>query len=128
MALGVRHVWDGCTDYLIHPPICQGLAVMIGRAAIGNPWIFGRQERDQLPFHEITRAIRLHLHEMLAYHGRCTSLHPQTLQTLRQRPYSDRHDLQKNGDCQNRISESEPLASYLEAEFGVYPVQVLVQA
>ncbi len=45
-------------------------AVMIGRGAIGNPWIFARQERDQLPFHEITHAIRLHLHEMLDYHGR----------------------------------------------------------
>ncbi len=44
-------------------------AVMIGRAAIGNPWIFARQEKDKLPFSEIKAAICLHLREMLAYYG-----------------------------------------------------------
>lgn len=44
-------------------------AVMIGRAAIGNPWILARQEKTGLPLHEIVTAINLHLHEMLAYYG-----------------------------------------------------------
>lgn len=44
-------------------------AVMIGRAAIGNPWIFARQEKEKLPFSEIVAAICLHLREMLAYYG-----------------------------------------------------------
>jgi len=44
-------------------------AVMIGRAAVGNPWIFERKAREDVIFAEITAAIRLHLHEMLAYYG-----------------------------------------------------------
>lgn len=44
-------------------------AVMVGRAAIGNPWVFARQERAQLTFHEVAATIRLHLREMVEYYG-----------------------------------------------------------
>lgn len=44
-------------------------AVMIGRAAIGNPWIFARQEKSNLTFAAIAKAMRIHLREMLAYYG-----------------------------------------------------------
>ncbi|PID85227.1 MAG: tRNA dihydrouridine synthase DusB [Chloroflexi bacterium] len=44
-------------------------AVMIGRGAIGNPWIFERKAREDVIFAEILDAIRLHLQEMLAYYG-----------------------------------------------------------
>ena len=44
-------------------------AVMIGRGAVGNPWIFARKDRNELNFDEITATIRLHLQEMLAYYG-----------------------------------------------------------
>lgn len=46
---------------------CQ--AVMIGRAAIGNPWIFARRHKADLTFGDIAQGIRLHLREMLAYYG-----------------------------------------------------------
>ena len=45
-------------------------AVMIGRAAIGNPWIFARQDKTTLPLAAVAAAARLHLVEMLAYYGR----------------------------------------------------------
>lgn len=44
-------------------------AVMIGRAAIGNPWIFQRRERTQVPRGEILATIRLHLQGMLDVYG-----------------------------------------------------------
>jgi tRNA-dihydrouridine synthase B len=44
-------------------------AVMIGRAAVGNPWLLARQERTDLTFADVTAVIRRHLNEMLAYYG-----------------------------------------------------------
>jgi nifR3 family TIM-barrel protein len=44
-------------------------AVMIGRAAIGNPWIFARRPRETITFTDIMQTIRLHLQEMVAYYG-----------------------------------------------------------
>ncbi|MCA9993390.1 MAG: tRNA-dihydrouridine synthase, partial [Anaerolineales bacterium] len=45
-------------------------AVMIGRAAIGNPWIFARRTRESLTFAELLATIRQHQAEMMAYYGR----------------------------------------------------------
>ena len=44
-------------------------AVMVGRAAVGNPWIFAKHARSELFFADITAVIRLHLQEMVAYFG-----------------------------------------------------------
>ncbi|MFK7806006.1 MAG: tRNA dihydrouridine synthase [Anaerolineae bacterium] len=44
-------------------------AVMIGRGAIGNPWIFSRMERAKLTYRELLRTIRIHAAEMVNYHG-----------------------------------------------------------
>lgn len=44
-------------------------AVMIGRAAVGNPWIFARQEKATLSLPQVVVAILRHLEEMVAYHG-----------------------------------------------------------
>jgi tRNA-dihydrouridine synthase B len=44
-------------------------AVMIGRAAIGNPWIFSRLEREQVPAEEVHRMMHLHLERNMAFHG-----------------------------------------------------------
>lgn len=43
--------------------------VMIGRAAIGNPWIFARRERETVPFGEVAATIRRHLALALAFYG-----------------------------------------------------------
>lgn len=44
-------------------------AVMIGRAAIGNPWIFSGLQRADVPFAEIVRVVRQHLALSLAFYG-----------------------------------------------------------
>ncbi len=44
-------------------------AVMIGRAAIGNPWIFSRLEREQVPPEEVRRMMHRHLERSMAFHG-----------------------------------------------------------
>ncbi|MCA9926205.1 MAG: tRNA-dihydrouridine synthase, partial [Anaerolineales bacterium] len=43
-------------------------AVMIGRAAIGNPWIFARKRREDLTVADVLAAMRLHVREMAAYY------------------------------------------------------------
>ena len=44
-------------------------AVMIGRAAIGNPWIFSRLDREQVSPEMVDRMVRQHLERHLAFYG-----------------------------------------------------------
>jgi nifR3 family TIM-barrel protein len=44
-------------------------AVMIGRAAIGNPWIFARLDREQVPAGLVRLTMLRHMHSMLAFYG-----------------------------------------------------------
>lgn len=44
-------------------------AVMIGRGAVGNPWIFSRMDRVDVPNDLVYKTIKEHLHSMLAFYG-----------------------------------------------------------
>jgi len=44
-------------------------AVMIGRAAIGNPWIFSGKDRPQVELEEVREMILLHLQRMQDFYG-----------------------------------------------------------
>jgi nifR3 family TIM-barrel protein len=46
---------------------CAG--VMIGRAAIHNPWIFSGIERQQVPPHQVRETIQVHLERSLEFYG-----------------------------------------------------------
>lgn len=49
-------------------------AVLIGRGAIGNPWIFGRRDLVDVPFRERLVMVRRHLETMVRYYGEGTGL------------------------------------------------------
>jgi len=44
-------------------------AVMIGRAAVGNPWIFSRMNRNQIPPQTVHDTILEHLNAMVDFYG-----------------------------------------------------------
>jgi nifR3 family TIM-barrel protein len=44
-------------------------AVMIGRAAVGNPWIFSRLEREQVSPEQVHQMVSQHLERNMAFYG-----------------------------------------------------------
>jgi tRNA-dihydrouridine synthase B len=44
-------------------------AVMIGRGAVGNPWIFRHQSREDIPLSEIVQTVLHHLELTLSHYG-----------------------------------------------------------
>ena len=44
-------------------------AVMIGRAAIANPWIFSGLDREEVPPEEVQRTVREHLAKSMQFYG-----------------------------------------------------------
>lgn len=57
----------GDIQRLIDHTQCQ--AVMIGRGAIGNPWIFQKRERSQVDWNETLAVVEQHLKAMVDYYG-----------------------------------------------------------
>ena len=49
-------------------------AIMIGRGAIGHPWIFQRRDRDEIGFEEKADFLGLHFHAMIDFYGERLSL------------------------------------------------------
>ncbi len=46
---------------------CDG--VMIGRSAVGNPWIFSRLDRPEVTGEQVLQVIELHLQRMVSFYG-----------------------------------------------------------
>jgi nifR3 family TIM-barrel protein len=46
---------------------CDG--VMIGRAAVSNPWIFSRLDRQQVPIEQVRQTMHHHLQGLLDFYG-----------------------------------------------------------
>jgi nifR3 family TIM-barrel protein len=54
-------------DNMISSTGCD--AVMIGRGAIGNPWIMSRIDRDELPLSDVALCVQRHCNLMQDYYG-----------------------------------------------------------
>ncbi|MEM5774231.1 MAG: tRNA-dihydrouridine synthase, partial [Anaerolineaceae bacterium] len=61
---------------VLHPSDIQSMlaetgcdAVMIGRGAIGNPWLFHHQTRDEIDPQEVKAVILQHLDLVLSFYG-----------------------------------------------------------
>ncbi len=54
-------------DRILDHTGCDG--VMIGRAAIGHPWIFQRRAEADVPLAERVLVMQRHLRDMIAFHG-----------------------------------------------------------
>jgi tRNA-dihydrouridine synthase len=42
---------------------------MIGRSAIGNPWIFAGLDREKVPVNQVRETMLAHLDSMLSFYG-----------------------------------------------------------
>jgi nifR3 family TIM-barrel protein len=54
-------------DLMLHQTGCD--AVMIGRAALGNPWILSRRSKEDIPGSEILQVMTQHLNLMCEFYG-----------------------------------------------------------
>lgn len=65
----------GNGDVLSHSDAKERIArygvdgVLIGRAAIGNPWIFSGRDRSAVSVHEVVELVLEHLNDMLTFYG-----------------------------------------------------------
>jgi tRNA-dihydrouridine synthase len=55
-------------EYMKKMTGCQ--AVMVGRGAVANPWIFSGLERDQVSSEQIRQAVHIHLDRNMEFYGK----------------------------------------------------------
>jgi tRNA-dihydrouridine synthase B len=95
-------------------------AVMIGRAAVGNPWIFSRLDRHQVPLELVQRTMLLHMQRMLDFHGPQRGLLQFRKHTQRYlAPYALPEDLRR------RLLTNESIDDYRLALDQVFKMMVL---
>jgi tRNA-dihydrouridine synthase B len=84
-------------------------AVMIGRAAVGNPWIFARLDRQDVPAELVCSTMERHLEKMLAFYG-------EELGLLRFRKHASRYlaPLGLERDLRRRLLTSDSLPDFRE--------------
>jgi len=82
-------------------------AVMVGRAAVGNPWIFQRRDRTLVNFAEKSAAMRLHVQEIVAYYGEERGL-------LQFNKYIRRYFHGMSKKLKNSLADSKTLAEFEE--------------
>jgi nifR3 family TIM-barrel protein len=94
-------------------------AIMIGRAAIGNPWIFEERRRSEVPTNEVAKTISTHLEKMLTFYGLDRGLilfrkhlkrylRPMNLDPTILRALLTTNDLAKFSDLMNEIRLPQP--------------------
>jgi len=84
---------------------CEG--VMIGRAAVGNPWIFARLDREDVSPELVRSTMERHLEKMLAFYG-------EELGLLRFRKHASRYlaPLGLEREIRRRLLTTDSLAEF----------------
>jgi tRNA-dihydrouridine synthase len=95
-------------------------AVMIGRAAIANPWIFSRLDREQVSSEMLHETVREHLQKSVRFYGE------EDGQRLF-RKYAVQYLLLKtlDRDARKEILKERPSGEFLEMLNQVYAVTVM---
>ena len=84
-------------------------AVMIGRAAVGNPWIFARLDRDQVEAVMLVKMMHQHLERNIAFYGERKGLilfrsHAKQYLKFGKIPRSLRTKILEQGDSENFLA------------------------
>ncbi len=90
-------------------------AVMIGRAAVRNPWIFARMDREQVPEALLRQTMLRHLDSMLSFYGEPSGL-------VLFRKYASRYlsPLGLSPDQRKRLLTAEHPSEFLEVFATLY--------
>jgi nifR3 family TIM-barrel protein len=84
-------------------------AVMIGRAAVGNPWIFSRLDRDQVPPEAVLQMVHQHLERHMAFYGERKGMmifrkHAARYLSLHQLPRATRTNILQQNDAEDFLT------------------------
>lgn len=84
-------------------------AVMIGRAAIGNPWIFARKDSHEVTFEDRADMIRKHLARSLEFYGDEVGF-----QFFRRHAHKYIHAIPNAGEMRNKLANAKSKEEVLE--------------
>jgi tRNA-dihydrouridine synthase B len=93
---------------------------MIGRAAVGNPWIFARLDRGQVSAEMLRQMVHQHMHRSLTFYGERKGLvlfrrHAQSYLKFQHLPRAVRAEMISQNDAGSFLSMLDAYCARLTA-------------